>query len=263
VTLGRALIELGQLDEAQQELGIVLKSAPENLAAIRGIADIHHKRGALPEALEFYRTALGLARNDPDLEQTVSDLTKQLGPARRPEPKDGLSLDDMHRELKARAASAPSDAAASSKAAARVPQPASPPAPAPAKAITPLPPPAKPVSQVPPTPTKPVLQAPPTPAKPVLQTPPTPAKPVLQTPPTPAKPVLQPPPTAAPVVTPPAAMPAAPPAVARPVSAPVVTPASPSITGTVRPDDGRSLRTIVALERFLDAIHAARAHGTA
>ena len=252
VTLGRALIELGQLDEAQQELGIVLKSAPENLAAIRGIADIHHKRGALPEALEFYRTALGLARNDPDLEQTVSDLTKQLGPARRPEPKDGLSLDDMHRELKARAASAPSDAAASSKAAARVPQPASPPAPAPAKAITPLPPPVKPVSQVPPTPTKPVLQAPPTPAKPVLQTPPTPAKPVLQ-----------PPPTAAPVVTPPAAMPAAPPAVARPVQTPVVAPASPSITGTVRPDDGRSLRTIVALERFLDAIHAARAHGTA
>jgi len=241
VTLGRALIELGQLDEAQQELGIVLKSAPENLAAIRGIADIHHKRGALPEALEFYRTALGLARNDPDLEQTVSDLTKKLGPARRPEPKDGLSLDDMHRELKARAASAPSDAAASSKAAARVPPPASPPAPAPAKAITPLPPPAKPVSQVPPTPTKPVLQAPPTPAKPVLQLPP----------------------TAAPVVAPPAAEPAAPPAVAKPVQAPVVTPASPSITGTVRPDDGRSLRTIVALERFLDAIHAARAHGTA
>ena len=108
VTLGRALIELGRLDEAQQELGIVLKSAPENLAAIRGIADIHHKRGALPEALEFYRTALGLARNDPDLEQTVSDLTQQLGPARgRPETKNGLSMDDMHRELKARVASPP------------------------------------------------------------------------------------------------------------------------------------------------------------
>src|SRR5258706_16173327 len=50
VTLGRALIELGQLDEAEVELGVVPKTAPENLAAIRGIADIHHKRGNLADA---------------------------------------------------------------------------------------------------------------------------------------------------------------------------------------------------------------------
>src|SRR6266446_6210574 len=45
VTLGRSLIEMNQLDEAQIELEQVLKSAPENLAAIRGMADIHHRRG--------------------------------------------------------------------------------------------------------------------------------------------------------------------------------------------------------------------------
>lgn len=44
VTLGRALIEVGRFDEAEQELQFVLKSAPENLAAIRGLADIHHRR---------------------------------------------------------------------------------------------------------------------------------------------------------------------------------------------------------------------------
>lgn len=45
VTLGRALMELGRLQEAQQELEFVLKLAPENLAAIRGLAEIHHRLG--------------------------------------------------------------------------------------------------------------------------------------------------------------------------------------------------------------------------
>src|SRR5262245_4596939 len=47
VTLGRALLDLRQLDAAQEELARVLKSAPENLAAIRGLAEIHHRRGSL------------------------------------------------------------------------------------------------------------------------------------------------------------------------------------------------------------------------
>jgi len=81
VTLGRALLDLRHLEEAQEELERVMKSAPENLAAIRGLAEIHHRRGALAEALAQYRAALALARNDPDLEQTVNDLAAQLEPA--------------------------------------------------------------------------------------------------------------------------------------------------------------------------------------
>ena len=81
VTLGRALLDLQQFDAAQQELERVLKSAAENLAAIRGLAEIHHKRGSLAEALAQYRAALLIARNDPDLEQTVNDLAAQLEPA--------------------------------------------------------------------------------------------------------------------------------------------------------------------------------------
>ena len=98
VTLGRALVELGQLDEAQAELSRVLESAPENLAAIRGLAEIHHRRGDLREALAHYRAALLLARNDPDLEETIADLSRQIEPA-KPAPSGGLTLQHMQDEL--------------------------------------------------------------------------------------------------------------------------------------------------------------------
>jgi tetratricopeptide (TPR) repeat protein len=45
VTLGRALIELGQFDDARRELEAVLSVAPDNLAAIRALAGIHEHLG--------------------------------------------------------------------------------------------------------------------------------------------------------------------------------------------------------------------------
>lgn len=45
VTLGRALIDVGRLEEARGALQYVLKLAPENLAAIRGLAEIHDRLG--------------------------------------------------------------------------------------------------------------------------------------------------------------------------------------------------------------------------
>jgi tetratricopeptide (TPR) repeat protein len=117
VTLGRALLELNKLDDAQAELELVLKSAPENLAAIRGLAEIFHRRGALTDALTQYRAALNLARNDPDLEQIVAELTRELAPKGR-QPVDGLSFAQMQQELLTHApapppASAPAPAAVS------------------------------------------------------------------------------------------------------------------------------------------------------
>ena len=102
VTLGRALLDLNQFDDAKKELQLVLKSAPENLAAIRGLAEIHHRQGSLGDALTQYRAALALARNDPDLEQTVKDLASQLEPPKVVET-GGLSFEQMTRELSARA----------------------------------------------------------------------------------------------------------------------------------------------------------------
>jgi len=99
VTLGRALLELNQLEEAQGELEHVLRNAPENLAAIRGLGEIHHRRGELAQALAQYRAALALARNDPDLEETVAQLARQVEPPKPAIPTDGLSFDQMQSEL--------------------------------------------------------------------------------------------------------------------------------------------------------------------
>jgi tetratricopeptide (TPR) repeat protein len=99
VTLGRALLELSSLDEAQAELEFVLKSAAENLAAIRGLAEIHHRRGALPEALAQYRAALLLARNDPDLQRTVADLERVVEPPKPPAADEGLSFAEVESEF--------------------------------------------------------------------------------------------------------------------------------------------------------------------
>jgi tetratricopeptide (TPR) repeat protein len=79
VTLGRALIELERFDEAAEELNLVLQSAPENLAAIRGLAEIHQRRGDLGEALKQYQSALGIAKHDPEIEESVHALSRQLG----------------------------------------------------------------------------------------------------------------------------------------------------------------------------------------
>jgi tetratricopeptide (TPR) repeat protein len=51
VTLGRALMELNQFDEACTALEAVMKTAPDNLAAIRALAEIHQRRGDAPESI--------------------------------------------------------------------------------------------------------------------------------------------------------------------------------------------------------------------
>lgn len=99
VTLGRALIELNDLDQAQEELERVLRSAPDNLAAIRGLGEIHHRRGDLRQALAHFRSALALARNDPDLEETVARLSKEVEPERSAAATDLMSFDQIKHEL--------------------------------------------------------------------------------------------------------------------------------------------------------------------
>ena len=99
VTLGRALIEVDQLDEAQAELEVVLAGASENLAAIRGLAEIFHRRGALADALKQYRAALTLARNDPDLERTVTELSRAIEPKPPAPVFDGLSFEQLADEF--------------------------------------------------------------------------------------------------------------------------------------------------------------------
>ena len=79
VTLGRALLELDRLDEAETELRLVLESAPENLSAIRGLGDIEQRRGHPAEALVRYRAALSLAPTDSELRLIVKRVSHELG----------------------------------------------------------------------------------------------------------------------------------------------------------------------------------------
>jgi tetratricopeptide (TPR) repeat protein len=97
VTMSRALIELERLDDAERELNIVLKSAPENLAANRALAEVFQKKGMLPKALEQYRKALQLAKYDPDLEQQVTSIETVIAPPPPPaiSPMPAAKVEDL------------------------------------------------------------------------------------------------------------------------------------------------------------------------
>lgn len=76
-TLGRALLDAGDLDSAFLELTTVLGGAPENLTALRGVAEIHERRGEIDDALVKYRLALTLAGRDPELKRVIEELERQ------------------------------------------------------------------------------------------------------------------------------------------------------------------------------------------
>jgi tetratricopeptide (TPR) repeat protein len=78
VTLGRALLAVGRLDDAQLELHTVLVSAPDNLAAVRSLAEVFQRRGESATALSYYQQALGLAGHDVDLQRTIGALERDL-----------------------------------------------------------------------------------------------------------------------------------------------------------------------------------------
>ncbi len=75
VTLGRALFDLRQDDEAQAQFEIVLLSAPENLIALRSMADIHQRRD---DGTETVTDARDPVAGDPALSELESWLTAIL-----------------------------------------------------------------------------------------------------------------------------------------------------------------------------------------
>jgi tetratricopeptide (TPR) repeat protein len=79
VTLGRAFIEVGRLQDARAELEYVLKLAPENLAAIRGLAEIHDRTGEedgethTPASMPDAAPTIAVAASDATLKPRSSD----------------------------------------------------------------------------------------------------------------------------------------------------------------------------------------------
>jgi tetratricopeptide (TPR) repeat protein len=100
VTLGRALAALGADDEARLELQAALAAAPENLAALRTMADLHRRRGEVTEALRCCRMAFDLSSGDLELEQTVRELTAELTRAGDAAPARGAETAGRERALR-------------------------------------------------------------------------------------------------------------------------------------------------------------------
>ena len=227
VTLGRALIELNDLDTALAELEHVLKGAPENLAAIRGVAEIHHRQGALTLALAQYRAALALARNDPDLQRTVDELAREVEPPLPPASADGLTFEQMQNEF--------------------------------LQNLAPPPPPPPPRAATPRTPAI-VVEAPPPVA---AEEAPSPAS-HYSAPPLEPTAAIEPIESAEPIAPPEPIAPAEPIAPPQP-SAPIAR-TEPSAVDEPRPvsaEGERALQVVVVLEQWLDAIHVSRAQSRA
>ena len=122
VTLGRSLLEIGRYDEARQELEQVLRAAPENLAAIRALAEIHHRVGELPDTEHHFPAT---ETEPPAASSAAPPSAPQVPSARGPAPASVM----------ASAAAGPPAVAASARPVAA--QPAVPAAPQPVTQSTP------------------------------------------------------------------------------------------------------------------------------
>jgi tetratricopeptide (TPR) repeat protein len=87
VTLGRALIDVGRLEEAKKELESVLRLAPENLAAIRGLAEIHERLRDEPR--DHHRAVQIAGVEPPHHEMTVEEIQAASG-FKPPEPDEAV-----------------------------------------------------------------------------------------------------------------------------------------------------------------------------
>src|SRR5262249_47684783 len=78
VTLGRSLVELQEVQQAERELVFVLKSAPDNLAARRALGELCWQQLRFGDALTHFRTAHALAPGDTELPQILESLEREL-----------------------------------------------------------------------------------------------------------------------------------------------------------------------------------------
>jgi tetratricopeptide (TPR) repeat protein len=82
VTLGRSLVELQEVEQAERELAFVLKSAPDNLAARRALGELCWQQLRFGDALQHFRTAHTLAPADTELPTILQSLERELAAER-------------------------------------------------------------------------------------------------------------------------------------------------------------------------------------
>jgi tetratricopeptide (TPR) repeat protein len=78
MTLGRALLDSGEMGSARQEFESVLKGAPDNILASRYLGESLEGIGDLPGAVERYKKTLLLAPGDKAITARLADLEARL-----------------------------------------------------------------------------------------------------------------------------------------------------------------------------------------
>ena len=86
VTLGRALQQSGRSDEARVELEAVLRVAPENLAAIRALAELHESLNAADDTAPAPPETLRGGIDLPSVALTVLPTRALVAPVPAPAP---------------------------------------------------------------------------------------------------------------------------------------------------------------------------------
>ncbi len=74
LTLGRALFDKGELDDARTELESVLRGAADNILASRLLGECLEGLGAVPEAIAQYKTTLLIAPGEPHVVERLANL---------------------------------------------------------------------------------------------------------------------------------------------------------------------------------------------
>jgi tetratricopeptide (TPR) repeat protein/predicted regulator of Ras-like GTPase activity (Roadblock/LC7/MglB family) len=90
VALGRLFQQTGQLEKAIDSFQSALKLDPQNLVAIRQLAEVHLTRGEKVEAIKRLKLFRGLSPGDREVADLIRQLDAELAPP--PSPRAGLRL---------------------------------------------------------------------------------------------------------------------------------------------------------------------------
>lgn len=90
VALGRLLQQTGQLDKAIGSFQSALKLDPQNLVAIRQLAEVHLARGEKVEAIKRLKLFRGLSPRDREVAELIRQLDAELAPP--PSPRAGIRV---------------------------------------------------------------------------------------------------------------------------------------------------------------------------
>ena len=90
VALGRLFQQTAQLDRAIDSFQSALKLDPQNLVAIRQLAEVHLARGEKVEAIKRLKLFRGLSPGDREVAELIRQLDVELAPP--PSPRSGIRI---------------------------------------------------------------------------------------------------------------------------------------------------------------------------